>query len=263
MPFQTSTLLETKNKVFQLKVSGVKVPEICKLTLLGKSTVYRILAEYDPKAKFRVCTEKLNLDFRSAEIISLYQSGLGSVAICQHLGIKKGNADTIIKVLRNNGIDIKPKGSTPTALVKSKDIQALYSSGIGSVNIGKHLNLSKSVVLRQLHRDEVQLRPAKRPSVRGTRERDKLFLAHKDYIDTRAKYHSRVYKSMKLEMSEFYQIAYVASIRACELWANDGRGSFKTYVCVCIQKSISSFVGRELKHRHRGYLENNSAESLF
>jgi len=248
----------TRDRVFQLKISGLKVAEICKVTLLGKSTVYRILAEYDPESKFRNTYTALDLEMHTEQIIDLYKSGLGSVAICQQLGIKRGNANTVIKVLRNNGIDIRTKGTTPTALGQSQNIQTLYSIGVGSVHIGRQLSLSKGVVLRQLHRDGIQLRPKKHPSVRGLLERDKLFLTHKEYIDKRARYHAHVYKGMKLEMSEFYQVAYVASIRACELWANDGRGSFKTYICVCIQKSISGFVGRELKHRHRGYLENDN-----
>jgi len=252
MAFKIPTNRQRKESVFDLKVSGVAVPQICEQLNLGKSTVYRILGEFDPKAEYR---QKVNTDLatHASEVIELYKAGVGSPTIAQKF---RCNPDTVINLLRNNGVEIRPMGGFSPAVKYSIEIIDLYKSGLGSVSISRKLNIHDRAVLKVLRRNGVKIRPLKHPSVRSRSERDRLFLKHKIDIESRARWYSYRFRDLNLSLDEFKQFAYVEALRAAELWADDGRGTFRTYVHNWIHKAMKGFVSRELKHRHSEFIEN-------
>lgn len=249
MPFQVKTPYDVAKQIIQLRQDGFSVADICSQLSIGKSTIYRIFAEQEQKLTRP--HHWLNLEGRAEEICSLYRLGLSVRSICDALGIARGNAKTIATLLRSKNVQIRPS-ATPKFLDLVESVVNLYLSGKGSTSIARDIGISKSSVRKLLMLAQVDIRPKRKPAIRGKRERDKLIASEFDYLNRIAisQLKSFDYRSLGISLDDAKQTAMMAAIRAAELWEGKNGGSFRTYAGVWIKFAILGLIKEQIKHRH-------------
>ena len=211
-------------KIIYLYQSGNSPSNIVKQTKISKTSVYRILA------KQGFGRDKTQLSNKTKDkIISLYLSGIGARSICDRVGLDRNRKNVVYKILKEKGIEIRKKTVSPLKAIIPK-IQNLYQEGYGCTTISKKLKISKSTATKYIQK-HCNVRPQKKPTIRCTRERDRLFLSELDYFN-RVAYCAWYVSDRRIPLEDFKQSAYASAIRAAELWL--GKATYRTYAVKCI-----------------------------
>lgn len=100
---------------------------------------------------------KLITSENKEQIIELYLSGLGSDTISKQFDI---HANTVLKILKQNGIDRRPIARKKIQISDEIKIVEMYQQGMSAPEIAEQFNVAHTLILRYLEKSGINRRSA-------------------------------------------------------------------------------------------------------
>jgi transposase-like protein len=107
-----------------------------------------------------------------AQIIELYQSGLGSDTIAKQFDI---HPNSVLKVLKREGIDRRPIVRKKIQVADEAKIVEMYQQGMSAQEIANQFDVQQTLILRYLEKNGVDRRSAE--------ECHRIYLIREDFFD--------------------------------------------------------------------------------